>query len=136
MRRSSIAKGVIHGLLLVYALILVYILSGLIFKFYIQADIFFDLSFALLFFTLVQCFYELGTKKGYTLLNHNFDYWIPSGIARHEYRLSVRKILLHGFPWSQSVWRSGSRAVHLVCNSVSDIQHSSQRFQNKTIAGK
>ena len=48
---------------MVYALIMAYILSGLIFKFYVQADTFFDLSFALLFFTLVQCFYELGVRK-------------------------------------------------------------------------
>ena len=59
---------VIHGLLLIYASILAYILSGLIFRFYIQADIFFDLSFALLFFTLGQCFYELGPKRAILFL--------------------------------------------------------------------
>ncbi|MGA2874634.1 MAG: carotenoid biosynthesis protein [Nitrososphaerales archaeon] len=55
-------------LLLIYALILAYIFSGLIFKFYIQVDIFFDLSFALLFFTLVQCFYEIGVRKAILFL--------------------------------------------------------------------
>lgn len=68
MRRESIAREIIHALLLIYALILGYILAGLIFKFYIQADIFFDLSFALLFFTLAQCFYELGARKAILFL--------------------------------------------------------------------
>ncbi len=68
MKPSTIARNIIHVLLLVYALILVYILSGLIFKFNIQADIFFDLSFALLFFTLGQCFYELGWRRAIVFL--------------------------------------------------------------------
>jgi uncharacterized membrane protein len=58
----------VHSLLVLFALILCFILTGLIFKFAIQADVFFDLSFALLFFTLAQCFYELGLKKGLAFL--------------------------------------------------------------------
>lgn len=53
----------VHALLLLYAGILAYILLGLIFQFNISADIFFDLSFALLFFSLGQAFYEMGVKK-------------------------------------------------------------------------
>ncbi len=68
MRRASIARAMVHSLLVLYALILAFILAGLIFKFTIQADVFFDLSFALLFFTLAQCFYELGFKKGLAFL--------------------------------------------------------------------
>ena len=68
MRLSSISRIIIHALLFVYALILGYILLGLILKFYISADVFFDLSFALLFFTLAQCLYELGTKKALVFL--------------------------------------------------------------------
>ena len=54
---------VVHGLLAIYAAILAYILLGLIYQFDISADIFFDLSFALLFFALGQAFYEMGIKK-------------------------------------------------------------------------
>lgn len=66
--KLSIARIVIHALLVVYALILAYILLGLVFKFYINGDIFFDLSFTLLFFTLAQCFYELGVRKALLFL--------------------------------------------------------------------
>ncbi len=65
---KSAAKIVIHALLAIYAVILGYILLGLLFKFYIPADVFFDLSFALLFFTLGQCFYELGPKRAILFL--------------------------------------------------------------------
>ncbi|MGH2638802.1 MAG: carotenoid biosynthesis protein, partial [Rhabdochlamydiaceae bacterium] len=67
-RFSSKGRIVVHALLLVYALILAYILSGLIFKFNISADIFFDLSFALLFFAVGQAFYELGFRKAILFL--------------------------------------------------------------------
>ena len=66
--KRSIARIVIHALLMIYALILAYILLGLVFKFYINANIFFDLSFALLFFALAQCFYELGVRKALLFL--------------------------------------------------------------------
>ncbi|MDG6922368.1 MAG: carotenoid biosynthesis protein [Nitrososphaerota archaeon] len=59
---------VVHALLLLYAGILAYILLGLIFQFNIAADIFFDLSFALLFFSLGQAFYEMGVKKALTFI--------------------------------------------------------------------
>ena len=52
-----------HALVFIYAAILAYILLGLVFQFNISADIFFDLSFALLFFALGQAFYEMGLKK-------------------------------------------------------------------------
>lgn len=68
MKLQSAGRIVIHALLLIYALILAYILAGLVLKFFIPADIFFDLSFALLFFTLGQCFYELGAKKAVLFL--------------------------------------------------------------------
>jgi uncharacterized membrane protein len=68
VRPSSVARAVVHLLLLIYALILSFVIAGLIFKFAIRADIFFDLSFALLFFTLAQCFYELGFGRGLVFL--------------------------------------------------------------------
>ncbi len=46
-----------------YAAILGYVLLGLIFHFSISADIFFDLSFVLLFFALAQAFFELGGRR-------------------------------------------------------------------------
>ncbi len=63
MKLYYIGRLAIHALLLIYAAILAYILLGLVLKFSISANIFFDLSFALLFFTLGQCLYELGPKK-------------------------------------------------------------------------
>jgi putative membrane protein len=68
LKLPSVAKLVIHVFLAVYGLILAFILAGLIFNFNIQAQVFFDLSFALLIFTLAQCFYELGVKNGLTFL--------------------------------------------------------------------
>lgn len=66
--RLSLGKVLVHALLIIYAAILAYILAGLIFKFTISADIFFDLSFALLFFALGQSFYELGFKRAILFL--------------------------------------------------------------------
>ena len=40
-----------------------YIILGLVFNFNVSADIFFGLSFALLFFTLAQSIYELGFRN-------------------------------------------------------------------------
>jgi uncharacterized membrane protein len=54
---------VVHLFLALYAAILAYILLGLVFNFSISADIFFDLSFAILFFALAQSFYELGARR-------------------------------------------------------------------------
>ena len=45
--RLDRGRLVVHALLLIYAAILVYILSGLIFQFNVSADVFFGLSFAL-----------------------------------------------------------------------------------------
>jgi len=58
----------VHFLLGIYAVVLVYILLGLIFKFNVSADVFFGLSFALLFFTLGQSIYELGLKRALLFL--------------------------------------------------------------------
>lgn len=68
MKLSFLGRLAIHALLLIYAAILAYILLGLVLKFPISANIFFDLSFALLFFTMGQCFYELGPKKAVIFL--------------------------------------------------------------------
>ena len=68
MSNTSKFRIVVHTLLLIYAAILAYILLGLVFQFHISADIFFDLSFALLFFSLGQAFYEMGFKKALTFI--------------------------------------------------------------------
>lgn len=68
MRLQSISRAVVHALLLIYAMILAFILAGLIFNFNVQAQVFFDLSFALLLFTAAQCFYELGVRKALIFL--------------------------------------------------------------------
>ncbi|MCL5066857.1 MAG: carotenoid biosynthesis protein, partial [Thaumarchaeota archaeon] len=68
MSSASKFRIVVHALLLIYAAILAYILLGLIFQFHISADIFFDLSFALLFFSLGQALYEMGFKKALTFI--------------------------------------------------------------------
>ena len=61
--KSSPSRVIVHVLLSAYVIILGYIIVGLIFKFSVSAEIFFGLSFALLFFTLGQSFYELGFKN-------------------------------------------------------------------------
>ena len=61
-------KQVVHLLLAIYAVVLGYILLGLVFKFSVSADVFFGLSFALLFFTLGQSIYELGIKRSLEFL--------------------------------------------------------------------
>lgn len=68
--RWSFSRGrvVVHTLLLLYAIILVYVLLGLLLKLSVSADIFFDLSFALLFFALGQAFYEIGPKNALTFM--------------------------------------------------------------------
>ncbi|MFI5420248.1 MAG: hypothetical protein ACHQ1H_04715 [Nitrososphaerales archaeon] len=48
-KNRSAGKIVVHFLLGVYAIILAYIILGLLFKINVSADIFFGLSFALLF---------------------------------------------------------------------------------------
>jgi uncharacterized membrane protein len=64
----KVGRIVVHCLLIVYAAILGYVILGLVLQFNIAADIFFDLSFALLFFTLGQAFYELGFRKALVFL--------------------------------------------------------------------
>ena len=66
--RPDRGRLVIHALLFIYAAVLVYILLGLIFQFNPSADVFFGLSFALLFFTLGQALYEMGIKKAVLFL--------------------------------------------------------------------
>jgi uncharacterized membrane protein len=65
---QSRGKLVVHALLAIYAAVLVYILLGLIFKYSVSADVFFGLSFALLFFTLGQSVYEMGFKRAVLFL--------------------------------------------------------------------
>jgi uncharacterized membrane protein len=64
----KLGKIAVHCLLVIYAAILVYVILGLVLQFQIAAEIFFDLSFALLFFTLGQAFYELGFRKALVFL--------------------------------------------------------------------
>jgi uncharacterized membrane protein len=61
--RFNYWRLLVHSLLLIYATVLAYILLGLIFRFNVPVEIFFGLSFALLFFALAQSIYELGIKK-------------------------------------------------------------------------
>ncbi|MFI5421371.1 MAG: carotenoid biosynthesis protein, partial [Nitrososphaerales archaeon] len=67
-KNRSTGKLVVHFLLGVYAIILAYIILGLLFKFTVSADKFFGLSFALLFFTLAQAIYELGFRNALIFL--------------------------------------------------------------------
>jgi uncharacterized membrane protein len=62
------SRIVVHLLLGVYTIVLLYILLGLIVPFRVPADVFFGLSFALLFFTLGQSIYELGAKRAFLFL--------------------------------------------------------------------
>jgi uncharacterized membrane protein len=66
--RGTSGRLVVHALLLIYAAVLVYILLGLIFNFNVSADVFFGLSFALLFFTLGQSIYEMGIRNALLFL--------------------------------------------------------------------
>ncbi len=63
MKESKIGRRVVHLLLAVYALILAYVLLGLILNYQVNVAIFFGLSFALLFFALGQSLYEMGIKN-------------------------------------------------------------------------
>ena len=67
-KSRTLGSLIVHILLLVYAAILVYIVLGLILNFSVSADIFFGLSFALLFFALGQSIYELGVKNAISFL--------------------------------------------------------------------
>lgn len=58
----------VHILLIVYALTLAYVVLGLIAKYQVPVDIFFGLSFALLFFALGQSIYEMGVKNSFVFL--------------------------------------------------------------------
>jgi len=66
----------VHFLLAIYALILGYIVLSLLFNFKVSADIFFGLSFALLFFTIGQSIFELGLKNamGFLLITSVIGY--------------------------------------------------------------
>ena len=66
--RLEAGRLVVHALLGVYGLVLAYILLGLIFDFPVSGDVFFGLSFALLFFALGQSVYELGAKNAIVFL--------------------------------------------------------------------
>lgn len=67
-RDRDLGRIIVHVLLGVYGAVLLYILLGLIVPFKVSADVFFGLSFALLFFTLGQSIYELGARKAFVFL--------------------------------------------------------------------
>jgi uncharacterized membrane protein len=64
----STGRLIVRILLGVYAILLAYVLLGLVLGFTVSADIFFDLSFALLFFAIAQSIFELGTKNALLFL--------------------------------------------------------------------
>ncbi len=66
--RLEAGRLVVNALLGVYGLVLAYIMLGLIFDFSVSGDVFFGLSFALLFFALGQAVYELGAKNAIVFL--------------------------------------------------------------------
>ena len=80
---------VVHGLLILYALILAYVIGGLIFKYNVPVDYFFDLSFALLFFALGQAIYEIGVRKAALHL-------IEISLALHSRKHALLPCLLRG----------------------------------------
>jgi len=61
--RFKRGRYLVHFLLAIYAVILVYIVLSLALRYNVSADVFFGLSFALLFFSLGQSLYELGLRK-------------------------------------------------------------------------
>ncbi|MDA4130063.1 MAG: carotenoid biosynthesis protein [Thaumarchaeota archaeon] len=69
-------RMLVHVLLAIYALILGYIVLSLVLRFSVSGDIFFGLSFALLFFTIGQSIYELGLKNamGFLLIASAIGY--------------------------------------------------------------
>lgn len=67
-RDRDLGRIIVHVLLGVYGAVLLYILLGLIVPFKVSVDVFFGLSFALLFFTLGQSIYELGARKAFVFL--------------------------------------------------------------------
>ncbi len=68
LKESKFGRRVVHLLLVIYAVILAYVVLGLILRYQVSADIFFGLSFALLFFALGQSVYEMGIKNTLILL--------------------------------------------------------------------
>jgi uncharacterized membrane protein len=62
-RKLFTGRTLVHALLAVYGLILAYVIVGLVAKYLISADIFFDLSLALLLFALAQSIYEVGLRN-------------------------------------------------------------------------
>jgi uncharacterized membrane protein len=59
-KQTSRGRLVVHVFLALYAIILAYIVGGLIAKYNVPVDLFFGLSFALLIFATVQAIYEVG----------------------------------------------------------------------------
>jgi uncharacterized membrane protein len=75
LKQRDTGRLVVHALLVLYALILAYIVGGLIFNYGVPVDLFFGLSFALLFFTIGQALYEIG------LLNTLVFFLITSAVG-------------------------------------------------------
>jgi uncharacterized membrane protein len=65
-RSQSGWRVAVHALLLIYALILAYVVAGLVFNYSPNPNFYFGLSLALLLFALAQCFYEF--RPGRALL--------------------------------------------------------------------
>ncbi len=63
IEKMSNARIVVHAFLALYAVILAYIIGGLLFRYNVPVDLFFGLSFALLLFALVQAIYEIGIAR-------------------------------------------------------------------------
>jgi uncharacterized membrane protein len=61
--QGSKGRYAVHAFLALYAIILAYIIGGLIAKYNVPVDMYFALSFALLFFALAQSIYEIGLTK-------------------------------------------------------------------------
>ncbi|MGI0078143.1 MAG: carotenoid biosynthesis protein [Nitrososphaerales archaeon] len=67
-KESKLGSRVVHLLLLLFAITLAYVVFGLIANYQPSADIFFALSFALLFFVLGQSIYEIGIRNAIVFL--------------------------------------------------------------------
>jgi uncharacterized membrane protein len=60
LKPSGYSKLLVHALLLIFALVLAFIVGGLIFHYQPNPEFYFLLSFVLFVFVFDQCFYEFG----------------------------------------------------------------------------
>ena len=61
--RVAVGRIIVHAFLVLYATVLIYVIFGLVFNYYIDPNVFFGLSFALLIFAFIQAFFELGIGR-------------------------------------------------------------------------